>query len=389
MAQDVAILDFGSGKITVLVGRRGVNNTICISGMGECDYAGFTDGEFLEPEQVSYVVGHAIANAETNSRTKVKHLFIGVPGEFTAAVCREASLSLGGKKRKITDADIDALHEQGDSYKNNPDYTLINSQPVYYTLEDGRRLIQPVGLPSAKIGGLISYILGENKFISFIDGIMRSLGIESYDYISSLLAETLFLFDDVVRDKFVVLIDCGYITTNVVVARGDGILAQYNIPLGGGYITGDLAMYLNISFSQAEALKRKVVLSLNVGEEDKYQITANRSDILEFPAQIANEIVAYGIKKIADTVAKCLKECPYDYPDYIPYHLTGGGLSYMKGARELLSKHLTKPVEVVAPRLPQFNRPHLSASLGLLDMVLSLQPPEEKKGFFAKLFGKK
>ena len=387
MAQDVAILDFGSGKITVLIGRRGVNNTICISGMGECDYAGFLDGDFLEPEQLSYVIGHAIANAETNSRTKIKHLYIGVPGEFTTCVCREVSLSLG-KKRKITDDDIDALHTQGDSYKNNPDYTLVNSQGVYYTLDDDRRLIQPVGLSSSKVGGLISYILGESAFIKFIDGIMRSLGIESHDYISSLLAETLFLFDDVVRDRFVVLIDCGYITTNIVVARGDGILAQYNIPLGGGHISGDLATYLKISFSQAEALKRKVVLSLNVGEEDNYSITTNRSDTAEFPAQLTNEIVSYGIKKIANTVTKCLKQCPYDYPDYIPYHLTGGGLSYMKGARELLSKHLTKPVEIVAPRIPQFNRPHLSASLGLLDMVLSLQPPEPKKSFFAKLFGR-
>ena len=387
MTQDVSILDFGSGKITVLVGRRGVNNTICISGMGECDYAGFADGEWFEPEQLSYVIGHAVANAETNSRTKIKHLYIGVPGEFTACACREVSLSLS-KKRKITDEDIDVLHEQGDNYKNNPDYTLINSQPVFYTLDDDRRLIQPIGMSSQKIGGMISYILAENRFISFIDGIMHDLGIDSFDYISSLLAETLFLFDDVVRDRFVVLIDSGYITTNVVVARGDGILAQYNIPLGGGHITGDLAMALQISYSQAEALKRKVVLSLNAGEEDNYSITTNRSDTMEFPAQLVNDIVSYGIKKIADTITKSLKTCEYDYPDYIPYRLTGGGLSYIKGARDLLSKYLTKPVEVVAPRLPQFNRPHLSSSLGLLDMVLSLQPPEKKQGFFKRLFGK-
>jgi len=387
LAQDVSILDFGSGKITVLIGRRGVNNTLCISGMGECDYAGFMDGEFLEPDQLLYVIGHAVANAETNSRTKIKHLYIGVPGEFTTAECREGNLSIG-KKRKITDDDIDALHGMGNRYKNHPDYSLINSQGVYYTLDDDKRLIQPVGLSSGKIGGLISYILAENGFIKFVDGIMKSLGIESYDYISSLLAQTLFLFDDKVRDRFVVMIDCGYITTNVVVARGDGILAQYNIPLGGGHISGYLATFFKISFSQGEALKRKVVLSLNVGEEDRYQISANRSDTVDFSAQEANEIVAYGVKKIADTVAKCLKECPYDYPDYIPYHLTGGGLSYIKGARELFSKHLIKPVEIVAPSIPQFNRPHLSASLGMLDMALSLQPPEEKKGFWARLFGR-
>ena len=125
MAQDVAILDFGSSKITVLIGERGVNNTITVNGIGECDYAGFSDGEWFEPEQLTYVVGHAISNAETNSRTKIRHLYIGVPGEFTTCVCRDAQISLS-KKRKITEADVEALHEQGNAFRGDVDYTLIN-----------------------------------------------------------------------------------------------------------------------------------------------------------------------------------------------------------------------------------------------------------------------
>lgn len=387
MAQDVAVLDFGSGKITVLIGQRGVNNSISISGMGECDYAGFSDGEWFEPEQLSYVIGHAIANAETNSNTKIKKLYIGVPGEFTSCVCRDVSTSLA-KKRRVTDEDIDALHEQGNIYKDDLDFTLINSQPIYYTLDDDRRLIQPVGLMSTKINGFISYMLAENRFIDFIDAIMHDLGIESYDYVSSLLAESLFLFDEVKRDQFVVFIDSGYITTNVVLARGDGILAQYNFSLGGGHITGDLATYFQISFTHAEALKRKVILSLNAGPEDVYEIGSNKDDLRTFPADAVNQIVMARIKVIADTVTKCLNMCEYEYPEYIAYNLTGGGISYIRGAKDFLSKILERPVEVVAPSLPQFNRPHLSSSLGVLDMVLSNQPVEEKKGFFSKIFAK-
>ncbi len=387
MTQDVAILDFGSGKITVLIGRRGVNNTICISGMGECEYAGFSDGEFLEPDQLSYVIGRAITNAETNSRTNISHLYVGVPGEFTTSVCQDLSMSLG-RKKAVTESDIDALFERGNTYGGHPDYTLINIQPIYYTLDDERRLIQPVGLKSNKLGGLVSYILAENGFVDFVDQIVNELNIESHEYVSSLLAETLFLFDDIKRDQYVVLIDCGYITTNVVVARGDGILQQFNFSLGGGHITGDLANYLNISFTQAEALKRKVVLSLDVGENDVYEINSGRDEAVTFQADIVNEIVMERIGSIAKTIAKSLNGCIYDFPDHIPYHLTGGGLAYIKGARDYISKVLGKEVEITAPSLPQFNRPHLSSSLGLLDMILDHSPAVKKKGFFEKLFGK-
>jgi cell division protein FtsA len=386
VAQDIAVLDFGSGKIDVLIGERGVNNTICINGMGECDYAGFADGEWFEPDQLGYAIGHAINNAETNSRTKIKRLYVGVPGEFTTVVCRDVSISLT-KKRKVTEADVDMLHEQGDVFRNNPDYTVINIGPVYYTLDDDRRLVQPVGMTSNKLGGHISYVLAENRFIHFVGKILEELGIESIEFVSSVLAEELLLFDDITRDQYVVLIDVGYITTSVAVGRGDGLLGLYNFSLGGGHITGDLAMAFGISFSQAESLKRKVVLSLNASDADVYEIT-DRDSRIPFPAKTVNEIVMERIKLIASTIEKCLSKCEYDYPDYIPYHLTGGGLSYLKGARDYLSKRLNKPVEIVSPSFPPFSRPHMSSGIGLMDMLLD-QQPQEKKGFFARLFGKK
>lgn len=70
MAHDTAILDFGTSKITVLVGERGVNGTIVVKGMGVCDYAGFTDGEWLDPEHMAHAVGRAVSSAEANSGEK-------------------------------------------------------------------------------------------------------------------------------------------------------------------------------------------------------------------------------------------------------------------------------------------------------------------------------
>jgi cell division protein FtsA len=355
--------------------------------MGECDYAGFCDGEFLVPEDLSYVIGRALTSAETNSRLAVKHLYIGVPGEFTTCACREVNMALG-RKRAVLDSDVDALFDNGNVYRAHSKYTLINIQPIYFTLDDDRRLVQPVGLKSGRLGGLVSYTLAETKFLDFIDKIITELGIETHEYVSSLLAETLFLFDEEKRDRYAVLIDCGHITTNVVVARGDGILQQFNFSLGGGHVTGDLANYLGISFAEAESLKRKVVLSLDVNADDVYEINTRRDEAKTFPADVVNEIVMSRINTMAKTISKCLNMCGYDYPDFIPYHLTGGGLSYVKGARDYLSKQLKKPVELIAPSLPQFNRPHLSSAIGLLNMVLEGAPQKIKKGFFAKLFSK-
>lgn len=44
---------------------------------------------------------------------------------------------------------------------------------------------------------------------------MDEIGIESVEYVSSLLAETLFLFDEIKRDRYVLLLDVGYITSSI------------------------------------------------------------------------------------------------------------------------------------------------------------------------------
>ncbi len=383
MTQDeVAVLDFGSSKITALIGQRGINNTFIIDGKGETEYAGFGDGEFFRPEQLGQAIAHAINIAETAAKTKITKLYIGVPGDFTVCVCKNLEVSFTTDKHKITENDVENLHNQGDTFAREQNYVLINVQPIYYDLGNGKRCIDPVGMISGKLGGLISYLVAEGKFIDIVSSVMNAMGIESFEFVSSVLAETLFLFDDAKRDQSVILIDVGYITTTVSVSRGDGLLSLHSFGLGGGNISGDLANYFQIPFAEAEALKRKVELTRSMGPDDNYELNGY------YNVNLVNEIVRARIRTIAMTALKCLNLNEYEIPANISICLTGGGITYMRGAKEILSEIFRKRVEVVAPRVPQMEVPGWSSSLGLLDLALNLQTAPKKNGFFARLLKK-
>lgn len=378
-------MDIGSSKITVLIGTRGVNNTVCITGSGECEYDGYEDGEFFKPDGLMNAVGQAVSAAQTSANARINHIYVGVPGQFTVTQCKEVSLSLG-KKRKISDDDVNELYEQGDTFSGNADYTLINCQPIFFTLGDDRKLIQPVGLVSTNISGFVSYILAEKKFTDLFSHILKSLGVESYEFVSSVLAETLYLFDEAVRDRYVVLFDVGYIVTDIVVARGDGILRQFSIPIGGGHISKDLRDDLSIRFRLADKLKRKITLNLDFNEGDTYDITM-KERTMSFSARQVNDIATVKLNKLARTIKSCLMSC--DLPVSTSYYLTGGGISYMPGARDYLSKKLDRQIELAAPRQPQYKKPDMSSALGLLNTVLDNEQAEtRKKSFFDRLFGR-
>lgn len=379
--KEVAILDIGSYKITVIVAERGINNTFNIKGTGEVEYTGFSDGEFFEPDDVKNAIALALANAEATSHTKISHLYVGVPGEFTSVICRECNINFP-KRKRVGDQDINQLFYLGNIYRKHPTHTVINNAPIYFTLDDSRKIIDPRGMVSSRLGGYISYVLAENNFLDFIENILEELGIRSAEYISSALAESMYLFDTEIRDRYALLLDCGYLTSNVMLVRGDGLLFLKTFSIGGGHIMGDLAECLRISLSQAENLKRKVVLSIEAGDSDYYEV-AGKDYLMPISAKTANDIVKARVDHIASMVLKCLNKCEYEIPDYIPLYLTGGGLSYMRGARDYFSKKIGRRVEIISPSLPNLNRPHFSSTFGLLDMALN-----ENQTNLSTLFGK-
>lgn len=372
--RDVAILDIGSQAINVMVGERGVNGTFRIKGKGEADYAGYQKGEFLEPDQVKYAVGLAVANAETEYGSKITDIVVGVPGEFTSVVCKDTCINFT-KRKKINDNDIEKLYYVGNVYKNHPTHSVINQSPIYFTLDDGRRLIEPRGLSSTKLRGFISYILAENNFIDFFNDILAEINVRITGYLSSCLAETMHLFEPSVRDRYALLVDCGYISTSVMLSRGDGLLFLNSFSMGGGFVTGDLSQCLKIPFAEAESLKRKVVLSWEALESDTYEVQG-KDYISPFSAKATNEIVQDRLEMIASYILKCLDRCEYEFPEYIPIYFTGGGVNFIKGAKDFMSRRLGRRVEFIAPNLPHISRPDFSSEIGLLDVAIENQGNE-------------
>ncbi len=384
MKQNIAILDFGTSKITVLIGSRGINNSICVEGIGVCEYTGFSGGKWLDAEHLSAAVVQAVSSAESSARVHADKLYVGVPNDFSMCKVNDVSISLN-KKRKVTEQDVAALCDSGNKYNDDPDWTVINIQAIYYTLDDDRKLVEPVGLTSTKLGGSISYMLARKDFTELVDAAVNSAGVFETEYVSSSLAEMLFLFDDYKRDNCVMLADVGALGTALTIGRGDGLCRQYYFSWGGARITSALSEALEITPREAERLKRKVILSLEPeyvppegGEpivmQTEYEVELD-NDIRTYDVAEVNVIVRLEIERFARYIEKALKSCDYDYPEFTPLSITGGGLNYIRGAAEYLSECLNREVNAVQPSLPMLDRPQLSSALGLLDMVFTSELP--------------
>ena len=369
MRESCAVLDIGSSSIIALIGENGVNDTFNILGKGEVAYAGFQDSEFLEPENLKFAIAQALSNAEMTSDSKITEIYIGVPGEFCSVVTKSINLDFP-KTKKISKFDVENIFKTGDDFSENTEYQLINHSVVYYELDNAKRVIDPISMKAKSLTGKISYILALREFVKMMKAIFAELKIKILGFISSNLAECLYLFEPNVRDKYVLLVDVGYITTNVMLVRGNSLLFLNSFSLGGGYITSDLSQCLKISFSEAERLKHKVVLGWIPTNADTYEIEGDEY-MLTYSAKATNEIVTDRIEMICDYISRCLDNCEYDIPDFLPIHFVGGAFNFIKGIKTILKNKMKRRVELVTTRNMVDIRPYDASEEGLLYLQLN------------------
>lgn len=377
----VTVIDIGSKSIRVLIASHGTVNALSVCGYSESEYAGYYEGEFLEEDKLLDAFSKALLSAQSVANHYVDKIYVGVPANF--AFCKTKTLTQNfGQKVRILDEDIAQIYTMADDLRN-PEYVLISASPISFELDDGTITTSPVGKKSNKLTANVCLIYAERGFIEKINTILKSIGVGSVEYLSSNLCEDMYLLPKERRAEPNVVIDCGYIETSVSIVQGEGLLDLKSFAVGGGHISADLMECLNITFDEAEQLRKQLVLSVNAGESDDYEISRGGS-VLPISMKQANEIAVARLEMMSSLIEKCIKSESVT----MPYYLTGGGISYIKGAREILSSCMEKNINLLYPKDLHLNKPHYAALLGMAEYVLNNRQEEGNKSFISRLIEK-
>ena len=371
----VAVLEIGSQKVTCIIGQRGVNGTFLINSLAECDYEGYCDARFFDEPSLAFAIRDVLAKTAKTARTSINKLFVSVPGEFSYAKTKPATVAFKRKKR-IKSRDMEEMHDPIGT-EDNFGYKVTDIHAIYYTLDDNRLVYNPEGFRSYKLSGLFSYSYTSKTFIRLLTNICKPVGVTNLEFISESMAESKYLIGKEEKDLKKIVVDVGYLSTNVFVSYGNGLLYQKAFSYGGGYITADLIRIIEterpidmaLKFELAERLKRKINLGHDIHSEGHYQLTVNDEDFF-ISLQRANITVKKCLDNLAGHIDEVMRTCPLDLSINSPVALTGGGVAYIRGAKEYLSSRLEMPIQVISPKIPFMNKPDESASLSLLNEAL-------------------
>ncbi len=375
--KSVAVLDVRSSEVTVLIGERGVNHTFVFKASRTEPYEGYDeDGAFFADKGFADAVLRAVDGVERVCGERIRTLYVGVPGMFTLVVPKEHEISFPASKR-ISQRDVTLLFDSG--REECPGYRFIRATSMFFLTSDKRRVIDPVGLVSDKLSGLLTYFYCSNYFAERMQSVFGHLPVE-LRYLPSEAVQASYLIPPETRDETALFLDTGYLASTVCVLLGNGVLTQRTFWVGRGQIVARLMEAFSLPYDGAALLLSRVNLSRKDGDpllEFTYKGTS-----YEIPVPRLLEEVKAGLDDLCEAVSGFLEECAGEELDYKPLLVTGEGVPDLRGALEHIGKRLNRVCEPVSPDLPFFNKPSASSRIALVDTAYE---DHRKRGLLCRI----
>ena len=377
MKKATAVLDFGTSKVLVLLAEESAYQKVTITSAGMAQYDGFMNGEWNAPSEVSDAIASAIEAAENKVGTHIKEVYVGVPGEFVRVYVIESSVALQGADPKVTSADVEKLQRQATEMLDRPTGVIIHRSPAWFKVDGGQKTLEPVDQKGSTLEGMIGFVLSDQFFINDVTERLKELGIEVRGFFSTSVGEAMQMIPFEERDHTAILVDVGYLSTEVMAVEGDALIWQKVLPVGGAHITLDLTYGLEKPFDMCEKIKR--AYTFNAPKNTQIEVQGENGQMESFSGEQVSMIIDARVDEMLEMIDDAIKKSGIRLGNWSNVYFTGGGLMPMAGARVYAAGKLSRNVREAAAKTVKLKPAQIYASgSGLLELVYNTIEQEEQ-----------
>lgn len=377
MKKATAVLDFGTSKVLVLLAEESAYQKVTITSAGMAQYDGFMNGEWNAPSEVSDAIASAIEAAENKAGTHIKEVYVGVPGEFVRVYVIESSVALQGADPKVTSADVEKLQRQATEMLDRPTGVIIHRSPAWFKVDGGQKTLEPVDQKGSTLEGMIGFVLADQFFINDVTERLKELGIEVRGFFSTSVGEAMQMIPFEERDHTAILVDVGYLSTEVMAVEGDALIWQKVLPVGGAHITLDLTYGLEKPFDMCEKIKR--TYTFNAPKNTQIEVQGENGQMESFSGEQVSMIIDARVDEMLEMIDDAIKKSGIRLGNWSNVYFTGGGLMPMAGARVYAAGKLSRNVREATAKTVKLKPAQIYASgSGLLELVYNTIEQEEQ-----------
>ena len=381
-------LEIGTSKVCLVVGEGRGDGAIKILGVGQHPAAGVRKGEIVDPETAQTCLHDALARAEERSDVEVNTVFLAVSGSHIQSLNNRGTIRVADEQMEINVEDLEEVKKIARDVPVPKENGYIHSIIQHYYVDGQEKVLNPLGMLGQKLEADYHIIHGVKTRIQNSIKCVREVPLEVEDIVFSPVAAAQVVLNREAKNEGALLIDVGGGTTDYICFVDGAVVESGCVPIGGDYITNDIALVLKIPLARAEKLKvNHGSASLRNIEHGEIAIEGESGKTVE--QELLNQITNARAAELLSVVAEPLQQQGLLDKLGKGIFLTGGS-SLMTGIDDLAEDIFGIPVQKAGSAAMSgpsalFENPQYATPVGLIRYAQLLDEQRPKKGALSKL----
>jgi cell division protein FtsA len=250
----IAALDIGTTKVCILIAIK-KENSIDIVGVGTAPSHGLRKGVVVNIEATTDAIKKAREEAELMAGLEIDDIWVGVAGSHIKSFDSRGMIAL--RKQEVEKEDIERVLEAAKAIAVPHDREVLHVIPREYKLDDQDGIFDPVGMTGIRLESQVHIVTASKSALQNILKCAERANLRVAGVVLQQLASAMTVLSEDERKLGVAVIDMGGGTTDIVIYSQGGVAYTSSLPVGGTFVTNDIAIGLRCPQSNAEDLKKK------------------------------------------------------------------------------------------------------------------------------------
>lgn len=336
-------LDIGTTKTCVVVAELRETG-IEILGAGTHPSEGLRKGVVVNIESTVESIKGALEKAEQSAGMEISSVYVGIAGSHIRG---QNSLGIVPVKgREVREEDVELAIEAARAIAIPLDRQIIHTIPQYYVVDEQDGIVDPVGMAGVRLEAKAHVVTGAVTSIQNVVKSVNKVGLEVKDLVLEQLAASEAVLSADEKALGVALVDIGGGTTDIAVFSEGSLKHTAVLPVGGNYVTSDIATGLRTPLAEAEKIKMAYGCAFMplIPKDEMIEVpSVGGREPREVSRQILGRIIEPRMDEILTMVQKEISKSGCEDILAAGIVLTGGG-AILEGVPELAEQIFNVPV---------------------------------------------
>jgi len=392
-------LDLGSTKMAVAVGEVNNDNSLTLLALSQIDSSGMRRGNVVDMESSARTIDELLDGVERIAGTHITTTRVGFNSTSVATTINRATIAVTHPNHEINSDDINRAIQAARMVPISPDRSVVHIIPRQFIVDGYEGVVDPLGMMGSRLEVEVIIVTALTSALQNMVKTVGRTGTKVKEIVLSSILSAEAVLQPAEKEMGVVLVDIGGGTSDIAVFEQGSLVYASVLPVGGDYITRDLAVGLRTTIDEARRIKENYGYAHVdlVPEGEMVDISSiYGKDSRQVSERAIASIIQPRVEELLEILNAELRRTGFDGVLPAGIVLTGG-CSLLKGIIPFGEEYLNMPMRIGYPEngglgINQQYGPEYAAVLGNLlygaRVLSNLQGEKQDKlisGFISRI----